>query len=115
LIESSFRSSGQVSGTSMTLTGSGTSKANQRVEGGLIANLDCTLTSTAVFARRSQPPPPPPPPPPAPSSGNFQWVRQFGSTGADVATHVATNATGVYVAGYVEGVLPGQTAFGAHD
>ncbi|OLE32826.1 MAG: hypothetical protein AUI36_28850, partial [Cyanobacteria bacterium 13_1_40CM_2_61_4] len=49
------------------------------------------------------------------SPGSFQWARQFGSAGADVATHVAVNATGVYVVGFVEGALPGQTAFGAHD
>src|SRR5207253_6601019 len=56
LIESSFRSSGQVSGNSMTLSGSGPFKINQMVEGGLVANLSCTLTSTAAFTRSGQPP-----------------------------------------------------------
>ena len=51
LIEASFSANGQVSGNTMTLSGSGPFKINQRVEGGLIANLSCTLTSTAVFTR----------------------------------------------------------------
>src|SRR5438093_9007109 len=57
LVEASFSANGQVSGNTMTLSGSGPFKINQRVEGGLTANLSCTLTSTAVFTRSPQPPP----------------------------------------------------------
>src|SRR5215813_1457159 len=38
-----------------------------------------------------------------------QWTRQFGSSGSDEAHAVAVNATGVYVVGFTEGALPGQT------
>jgi uncharacterized protein (TIGR03437 family) len=116
LLESSFQATGQVSGNSMTLSGSGPFKINQPVEGGQIANLNCTLTSTAVFTRSAPPPPPPPPPPPSPLPTGFVWTRQFSSSGPAVAPQgVAVDASGVYVAGNIElsqGALPGQTSFG---
>src|ERR1700730_6628695 len=46
------------------------------------------------------------------ANGNQQWVREFGSSGNDEGHAVATDATGVYVAGTTDGALPGQTGFG---
>ena len=51
LIESSFQASGSVSGDNMTLSGSGPARIRQTVEAGLVAEISCTLTSTATFAR----------------------------------------------------------------
>jgi uncharacterized protein (TIGR03437 family) len=48
-------------------------------------------------------------------SGNAVWTRQFGVASADQANGVAVDATGVYVAGYVNGALSGQTAAGGSD
>ena len=43
------------------------------------------------------------------------WTRQFGSTAHDVAERAAVDKKGdVYVTGWTEGVLPGQTAAGGH-
>jgi hypothetical protein len=51
------------------------------------------------------------------AEGSAQWTRQFGAgTGATSASGVAVDATGaVYVAGWVQGVLPGATAGGLGD
>lgn len=43
------------------------------------------------------------------------WARQFGSPGDDAALAVHADATGVYVAGYTEGALPGQAMAGKRD
>lgn len=44
------------------------------------------------------------------SSGNHVWTRQFGTNSHDAGHGVAVNANGdVYVAGYTQGTLPGQT------
>ena len=49
------------------------------------------------------------------TSGNQQWVRQFGSSASSTATFahgVAADASGVYVVGVTDGALPGQMGFG---
>lgn len=50
-------------------------------------------------------------------AGNQKWVRQFGSsTGSeDVATAVAADGSGAYVAGYTRGVMPGASQVGGFD
>jgi len=47
--------------------------------------------------------------------GTATWTRQFGSSGADQANGVAVGASGVYVAGFVGGSLPGKTTAGGQD
>jgi hypothetical protein len=47
--------------------------------------------------------------------GNEIWSRQFGSSATDYATAVALDPTGVYVAGFTFGTLPGQTSAGNDD
>jgi len=49
------------------------------------------------------------------ASGNYRWTRQFGSAMADSAFGVDVDASGVYVAGYTSGVLPGQVGVGNAD
>jgi hypothetical protein len=50
------------------------------------------------------------------ASGSRQWVRQLGSSDADFAQAVATDAAGnSYVTGYTSGTLPGQTSSGRQD
>ena len=52
------------------------------------------------------------------AAGGAQWTQQFGTgqNGATSASGVAVDATGaVYVAGWVQGVLPGATAAGRGD
>src|SRR5262245_10036729 len=41
------------------------------------------------------------------TAGNEMWTRQFGAAGTDLALDVAVAASGVYAAGYTDGVLPG--------
>lgn len=49
-------------------------------------------------------------------NGNKLWSRQLGSTGADYALGVASDSAGnSYIAGYTNGVLPGQTRAGNND
>src|SRR5437867_7161193 len=48
------------------------------------------------------------------SNGNGVWTRQFGTSGDDTAEDVAVDASGVYVAGRAEGVLPGQSSAGPY-
>ena len=48
-------------------------------------------------------------------SQTIEWIRQFGSGSTDYANAVATDATGVYVAGFVRTALSGQTYSGAID
>jgi uncharacterized protein (TIGR03437 family) len=45
-------------------------------------------------------------------NGNVLWTRQFGGPEDDQATSAAVDATGLYVAGWVSGALPGQTSAG---
>jgi hypothetical protein len=47
--------------------------------------------------------------------GNARGGHEFGTAAVDRATAIAVDATGVYVAGATEGVLPGQTAAGDSD
>jgi|GEM_PF-784617 len=47
--------------------------------------------------------------------GNELWTRQFGTTGDDAALGVAAHEGGVYVTGFISGVLPGQTSAGSTD
>jgi hypothetical protein len=50
------------------------------------------------------------------SAGNVLWMRQFGSSGADGAQGVAVDAAGsVFVVGFTEGAIPGETSAGATD
>ena len=42
------------------------------------------------------------------ASGDIEWVRQFGTSGTEIA-RVATDASGTYVVGQTDGALPGQT------
>ena len=50
---------------------------------------------------------------PAAQAQNIGWVRQFGSPQHDAAVSVAVDPTGhVYVAGWTDGALPGQTSAG---
>jgi uncharacterized repeat protein (TIGR01451 family) len=49
------------------------------------------------------------------TSGNEDWTRQFGTAGTDGAVAVAADVSGIYVAGGVSGVLPGQTGAGGQD
>ncbi|MBL8174662.1 MAG: hypothetical protein JNK48_08330, partial [Bryobacterales bacterium] len=49
------------------------------------------------------------------ANGNILWTRQFGSSAYDYAEAVATNSTGVYVAGWTLGSLPGEVASGLGD
>ena len=50
------------------------------------------------------------------SSGVQQWVRQFGTSSADYAQGVTTDASGnVYVSGYTIGSLPGNSSAGSYD
>ena len=48
-------------------------------------------------------------------AGNEFWTRQFGAAGEDEINGIASDASGVYVAGYTSGTLPGQTSGGAED
>jgi uncharacterized protein (TIGR03437 family) len=52
------------------------------------------------------------------ASGNLLWTRQIASIATlqnDYATAVAVDTTGVYVAGYTAGTLPGQSPVGSYD
>ena len=46
--------------------------------------------------------------------GNLLWLDQFGTSGTDYAWAVATDASGIYVSGYTNGLL-GQTSYGDYD
>ena len=49
------------------------------------------------------------------SQGNELWTRQFGGPGPDSATGVSVDSTGVYVAGFTWGALPGHDNMGLND
>jgi hypothetical protein len=44
------------------------------------------------------------------ASGTEVWTRQFGTSGMDYANGVATDSTGIYIAGYTSGTFPGQSS-----
>ena len=48
-------------------------------------------------------------------NGNELWTHQFGTAARDLAVGVAANGTGLYVAGYSSGALPGQISAGGTD
>jgi hypothetical protein len=48
-------------------------------------------------------------------NGNDQWTRQFGTPAEDSAFGIAADSTGIYVAGYTDGTLPGQVSAGGRD
>jgi hypothetical protein len=49
------------------------------------------------------------------AAGNLLWARQFGSAADDFATGVSADGSGVYVAGWTTGALPGQASAGGTD
>lgn len=50
------------------------------------------------------------------SDGGLVWARQLGTSGYDDVLSVQVDSNdSVYVAGFVDGALPGQTALGQHD
>ena len=49
------------------------------------------------------------------ADGNEVWTRQFGSSAIDYPISISVDASGVYVAGYTSGALPGQTSAGGYD
>ena len=49
------------------------------------------------------------------AAGNELWTRQFGSIGTDSAKAILVDASGVYVAGYAQNALPGQSSPGNYD
>lgn len=48
-------------------------------------------------------------------NGREVWTRQFGTPSYDEAFGVSSGSAGVYVSGYTDGVLPGQTSLGGWD
>ncbi len=53
--------------------------------------------------------------PPAAEAQQIEWTRQFGGSSAAVAISISVDASGVYVAGFTAGTLPGQTSAGGDD
>lgn len=49
------------------------------------------------------------------ADGNLLWTSQFGSTADEWQPRIAVDASGVYIAGYTRGTLPGQTSSGFDD
>lgn len=50
------------------------------------------------------------------TNGGKQWTRQLGTTGDDLATGIASDSAGnIYVAGYTNGALDGNTNSGGND
>jgi hypothetical protein len=49
------------------------------------------------------------------AAGTEVWTRQFGTNTEDSANGISVDASGVYVAGYTDAALPGQTYAGGHD
>lgn len=47
-------------------------------------------------------------------SGNLQWTKQFGATGADWAYGMSIDETGGYIVGSGNGIFPGQTSAGGN-
>jgi len=48
-------------------------------------------------------------------TGKHRWTRQFGTSGWDEGRGVAVNASRLYVVGYTDGALPGETHLGGQD
>jgi len=49
------------------------------------------------------------------SDGNAVWTKQFGTSATEAAYGASADASGVYVAGFTDGALPGQTSEGGSD
>src|SRR5207247_2073037 len=49
------------------------------------------------------------------TSGNVVWTRQFGTNKSDEATAISADSSGVYIAGFTGGTLPGQSNGGGDD
>jgi hypothetical protein len=49
------------------------------------------------------------------TDGTEIWTRQFGTSSTDVASGIYADSTGIYIAGYTQGTLPGQTSSGGYD
>lgn len=49
------------------------------------------------------------------AAGKDLWTRQFGTSKYDQARGISVHSSGVYLAGWTLGTLPGQTAHGLHD
>lgn len=49
------------------------------------------------------------------AAGNEVWTKQFGTSGVDYPHGVAVDASRVYVSGWTDGVMPGQTSAGDGD
>src|SRR5262245_16892560 len=49
------------------------------------------------------------------AAAELAWARQFGLAASDSAPGIAVDATGVYVAGWTVGALPGQVSAGGAD
>jgi len=50
------------------------------------------------------------------SSGNLQWVKQFGSSGYELATVITIDSDNfLYVSGYTSGSIDGKTNLGSYD
>lgn len=49
------------------------------------------------------------------TNGAEVWTRQFGSASDEKGRGISVNSTGVYLAGYTQGALPGQTSAGDRD
>jgi len=47
--------------------------------------------------------------------GNELWTQQFGTIFGEQANGVAADCSGLYVAGFTSGTLPGQTSAGGND
>ncbi|HZE87565.1 MAG TPA: SBBP repeat-containing protein [Methylomirabilota bacterium] len=52
---------------------------------------------------------------PITASAQTTWTRQFGTSGQDIGTAVATDTTGIYTVGYTSGSFPGETNAGSYD
>ncbi|MEE9270600.1 MAG: Ig-like domain-containing protein [Candidatus Krumholzibacteria bacterium] len=48
-------------------------------------------------------------------AGTVIWTRQFGTAGTDKAFAISADASGIYVTGSTDGVLPGQSGLGLRD
>jgi hypothetical protein len=49
------------------------------------------------------------------ANGNQVWVRQIATAGIERALGIFADASGVYVSGFTDGILPGQTNLGTQD
>lgn len=49
------------------------------------------------------------------TAGQLQWSRQVGSSGYDYSYGVAAGTGGIYITGYTDGALPGNSSAGLYD